>query len=383
MKDLFRRICTGRRGIAMIIVLMVVTVLTVLILDLHQSVRIHFYIATNLVDGIKASYLVRSGVQVAAGALLNDIQDNNVDHWHEDWYDFLGKLGMPGIPISNDETLLMQINDESGRFNLNNLIGRTGAANTKNVEILANLLQNEELDPQIANAIADYIDADEETLDGNGMENSVYGYDAMTDGPKSKNSRFDSIQEVRLVAGVTDDVWAKIEPLVTIYGDPKMNLNTVSVKVMKAVIKTVDPNADPAVADKIDQWRKTSAAGEGDNAFAALTSGEGNYFKPKEMLKVLTGDIGMEPKLAAGFVRYFGVTSHFFRVDTTALVRGVQKNAVGIIFRMKKKSRIIYYRVAPGVSAVNMEGNALDSSETTPGALPAIGTSAGVGTTTQ
>jgi general secretion pathway protein K len=61
------------RGIALIIVLLVTTVLTVLVLDLHQSVRIHFYIANNLTDGIKAAYLVRSGIQVAAGALLKDM----------------------------------------------------------------------------------------------------------------------------------------------------------------------------------------------------------------------------------------------------------------------------------------------------------------------
>ena len=54
----FRRALRDQQGIALLIVLMVTTVMTVLILDLHQSVRINFYIASNLSDGVKAAYQI-------------------------------------------------------------------------------------------------------------------------------------------------------------------------------------------------------------------------------------------------------------------------------------------------------------------------------------
>ncbi|MDP8222170.1 MAG: type II secretion system minor pseudopilin GspK [Candidatus Lernaella stagnicola] len=345
------------RGIALIIVLMVISVLTILVLDLHQSVRINFYIASNLIEGIKASYLARSGIQVAAGALLKDVQENNVDSWHEDWYDFLAKAGMPGIPIAEGEMVLMEIHDESGRFNLNGLVNKRGSVNQRNLDVFKQLLIAEEIEIEVANAVVDWIDENNEALGGGGVEDQAYGYGSNVDDMMSKNSRFESLQEVRLVHGVTDEVWSKLEPLVTIYGDAALNLNTTNTKVIKAVMKAIDENADTTVADKIEEWRRQSGGEEGeggeDESGFGFQSGEGNVFKGKNMATRLM-ELGMPRATARKFVRYFGSSSHFFRVTVTALVHGVQKNAVGIIFRHKKKVRIIYYRVAPGVSSEHM-----------------------------
>jgi len=353
--SLWRRRMDDNRGIALMIVLTITTILTVLILDLHDSVRINFYISTNLSAGIKASYLTRSAVQVAAGTLLKDIQDNNVDHLSEGWYDFLAKAGLPGIVIDKDQIVLMEIFDESGRFNLNRLVNRQGKVDQSQLDIFNNLLTELEITTEInlGNAIVDWIDADEETADGGGSEDGVYGYESMT-GMLSKNSRFESLQEVRMVAGMTDEIWQKLEPLVTIYGDAKMNLNTVDSKVMRAVMRTVDENADLSLADKIDEWRRsTSSDGEegGDMLSAFINTEEANYFEIKNMTKILTGELGMDERMARHFKRYFGVSSHFFRVTCTALVSGVQKNGLGIIARYKKKARVIYFRMAPGVSS--------------------------------
>lgn len=351
----WRRRMDDNRGIALLLVLTITTILTVLILDLHDSVRINFYISTNLSSGIKASYLTRSAVQVAAGTLLKDIQDNNVDHLSEGWYDFLAKAGLPGIVIDKDQIVLMEIFDESGRFNLNRLVNRQGKVDRAYLDIFDSLLTELEITTEInlGNAIVDWIDADEETADGGGGEDSVYGYEGMA-GMLSKNSRFESLQEVRMVAGMTDEIWQKLEPLVTIYGDAKMNLNTVDPKVMRAVMRMIDEKADLALADKIDEWRRTSGSsegsGEGDMLSAFIDTENANYFETKNMSQTLTGEIGMDEHMARNFKRYFGVNSHFFRVTCTALVSGVQKNGVGIIARYKKKARVIYFRMAPGVS---------------------------------
>jgi len=369
----FRRALRDQQGIALLIVLMVTTVMTVLILDLHQSVRINFYIASNLSDGVKAAYLVRSGVQVAAGALLSDRQDNSVDSLHEDWYDFLGKLGMPGMPVG-DGTVIMEINDEAGRFNLNAMVGKRGTARQQIVDIFRELLEAEELDPELANAVVDWIDADEETVNEGGMEDAVYGYEAMEDGVTSKNAPFDSLQEVRLVAGITDEVWQKLEPLVTIYGDAQLNLNTAEKKVMKAVLKVADEKADTSLIDNIIEGRDATGGEQEDgedkseDMFSGLAGGEGNVFKKKDMVKLLVNDIGMDQTTAKRFARYFTDSSRYFRVSATALVGNVQKTALGIVQRSKNKAKIVYYRVAPGLSSElqKKQQEAAGTSETTP-----------------
>jgi general secretion pathway protein K len=342
------RVLRDRRGIAIIIVLMITTLMTVMILDLHQSVRINFYIANNLVGGVKAEYLLRSAMQVASGILLRDIQDNSVDYFGEDWYDFLGKAGMPGIPISEDETLMMDINDESGRFNLNNMVDNHGKPYQPLIDVLKQILTNQGLDPKLANAIVDYISAGTDALDGSGAKDSVYGYSSMTPPTTAKCSRFESIQEVRLVTGITDEIWGQLEPLVSIYGDPKMNLNTVDANIITAVLQTLNTNADPSLSEKIDQWRRQGADGSSTPSFGQSDSS--NYFTVKNMSSQLQ-TLGMDAKTAGRFVQFFGVASHYFRVTCTALVSGVQKNALGIIGRTTSKASVIYFRVAPGVAA--------------------------------
>jgi general secretion pathway protein K len=357
MKRLGRLAGHRQRGIAIIIVLLITTMLTVLILDLHQSVRINFYIATNLIDGVKASYLVRSGIDVGAGVTLRDIQNNNgVDYWGQEWYDFLGKAGVPAIPISETESLIMYINDESGRLNLNNLIDKKGKPVQANVDVFSQLLNNLGLDPTLANAVVDYISVGTDTLDGSGAKDSVYGYSSMTPPATAKCSRFESLQEVRMVTGVTDDVWAQLEPLVTIYGDPKMNLNTTDVNIIRAVIQAAEPGADPSLADKIDQWRQQNG-GSGSSGSSSSSSGSmnfgqsdsDNYFTAKNMGKQLQ-TLGMDAKVSGRFQKYFGVSSHFFRVTCTAIVNAVQKNGMGVIYVTPQKASVIYYRVAPGIA---------------------------------
>ncbi len=356
-----RRPNRHERGVALLIVLMVTTVLTVLVLDLHQSVRIQFYIAGNLADGVKAEYLTRSGVQVAAGALLADGEDNSSDHMHEDWYDFLGKLGMPMMP-AGDGNVMIDIADEMSRFNLNSLVDRQGNVRAEQLEIFKNLLSELEIDTTLANAVVDWLDSNEDAVDGSGPEDTVYGYSASPTGVLSKNAYFDSLQEIRLVYGITDEVWQKLEPLVTVYGEVKMNLNTADAKLLKAVLKYDDANADTTVIDQLVTWREESGSDamneatpkpdEKDNELAmGFTSGEGNHFTTKNMTKVLTGEIGFDPALARKFAKHFTVSSRYFRVNCIAIVGNVQKSALGIVNRLSKKVKIIYYRVAPGISA--------------------------------
>jgi len=298
---------------------------------------------------------------VAAGALLGDALDNKEDHVHEDWYDFMGKLGMPMMP-AGDGNVMIDINDEAGRFNLNSLVDRQGRVRPEQLAIFKNILTGEDVDEAVSNAIVDWLDTDQDGVDGSGPEDQIYGYSANPNGVLSKNGPFDSLQEIRLVYGITDEVWAKLEPLVTVYGDLKMNINTADAKLLKAVLKYVDSNADAALIDTLTQWREQSGSStaqnnqtaqekEDNSASFGFTSGEGNYFKQKDMLQILTSEIGFDPQLARKFAKHFSVSSRFFRVTCTAIVNNVQKNALGIIQRLKTKVRIIYYRVAPGVGA--------------------------------
>ena len=69
----------------------------------------------------------------------------------------------------------------------------------------------------------------------------------------SKDGNFDCIEELMLVKGMTPEIFDKIKDNITVHGNGKINANTASVEVLKAVID------DDSTVDKIVNCRKNKA----------------------------------------------------------------------------------------------------------------------------
>jgi general secretion pathway protein K len=118
----------------------------------------------------------------------------------------------------------------------------------------------------VASAIIDWADADEQRFSPEGGSSSEdYRYDAHADHYRAHDNSFDSIEELKLVRGVSDGFMEAFQPFLTVYAsDPscKVNLGAISNKetgdctpLVMGVIRaaaTPDPTkppADPAVFD--------------------------------------------------------------------------------------------------------------------------------------
>ncbi len=320
-----RDACAKRRGIALLIVLMVTTILTVVVLDFAQSTRINFYIAANIQNGMKAYYMAKSGVQVAEGSLLRDGQKNKDDHLDEDWNNPLFSY----IPLSETETISVNITDESSKFNVNRMVGGTGSVRQSEVEIFRKLLELLQLDPTIADAAADWLDSDDEAYNGAGTENQFYGYSASPGGAyKAKNGQLSSLAEMKLIQGVNDDVFKKLAEVCTIYSDAKLNINTIQEKVLNAIILSIDEKAD---------------AGKIISSITAYRDTPDQYFESKTLRAQLM-EAGVEPRMAARLRQKLNTVSRYFSVDVTANVGPTVKSVRGVVKRSKKKVSLIYFR---------------------------------------
>ena len=312
----------GERGIALLVVIFVVATLSILVLEFMHSTRIHLYIAGNIADGMKAFYLAKSGVSVAAGAMLEDAQDNKEDHLHEDW-----AQALPAIP-GGEGWVTVEITDESSKLNVNQLVRKSGLPDAIKQEVFTRILTEMELDPELANAVIDWIDKDDEGQNG-GQENSIYGYAVTTDSYGSKNATFLSLNELTLVNGMTDEIFKKLAPYITIYGGKKLNLNTVNEKVLKTYVQVLSRDDDTKPAEEIISWRD----GEDEN-----------YFKDKKVKRQLVNDIGLDTELAAKLAKHFGGSSEFYSVESQAMVGESTKSCLGVFRRTKKNVKIIYFR---------------------------------------
>ena len=316
-----QRLRDDQSGIALIVVLMVVAIMMILVIEFVDSTRINLYIASNVANGMKASYLAKSGIFVAAGAMLDDGQDDKEDHLWEEW-----AQALPPLP-GGEGWVTVEIIDESSKFNVNKLVKNSGVVNTVQKDVFQRILTSLELDPNLVDPIIDWIDEDSEAQIG-GEEDAMYGYSAQTDSYKSKNGPLLSMDELTMINGITDEIYQKIKPYITIYGDNKLNLNTVEKTVLNAYVQALTGDEDTKPASEIITWRDT----------------EDNYFKDKKIRATLTNDVGIDPLIARRLEKFFTTGSRYFSVKTEAVVGESTKRAWGVLKRSKKKVSVIYYR---------------------------------------
>lgn len=116
----------NERGMALIIVLMVVSILTIIVTEFTFSAQVDYHMVHNGLSGLKASLLARSGINIGEALLLQD-QDPTVDSFAEEWCPLPGPRGESclidetnsGIVIPENMRLRVQIFDEGAKFNIN------------------------------------------------------------------------------------------------------------------------------------------------------------------------------------------------------------------------------------------------------------------------
>ncbi len=156
-----------------------------------------------------------------------------------------------------------EINDEDGKINVNTLADSTKQDIRTDPIALAmyGLMAHERYDDlfdqrsefdrwEVIANLKDYADPDEQqsTLLG-GFEDSLYDDTDLWDRPAApKNLKYDAMDEIQLVPGITDEIYRTFGPQWTIYGNNKINITSCSDAVLYALIKAF---ADPTSPDAL------------------------------------------------------------------------------------------------------------------------------------
>jgi len=154
---------------------------------------------------VQAQLMIQAGLDWTRAVLSDDRRTSNIDTLGEPW-----ALRLPPIPVENG-SLAGHIEDQQGKFNLNNLL-KGGKVNLAQLAHFRRLLSILALPPALADALADWIGADSQLL---------------TD-----------VAELALVRGFDDGVRARLRPFVTAL--PRftaVNANTASPEVLAAVVE--------------------------------------------------------------------------------------------------------------------------------------------------
>lgn len=240
------------KGIALLVTLLILVLIVALA---HEVFRIGAQSAQTGAygrDSIRCILLAEAGTGAARIALREDARDNQNDTLDEFW-------SRGALPITlGDGEVLVTIEDEERKINLNRIMLPNGnAPDDQRLAVFQRLLDTLGIDRAVADAVVDWLDNDENPRVG-GAESSYYL--GLPQPYKAKNDLFDTIGELRLVRGVTAEVFEKLLPFVTVSSSGLVNINTAPKEVLMSLSSGTDlaegGAIDSKTADDIIAYRK-------------------------------------------------------------------------------------------------------------------------------
>ncbi len=406
------------RGIALVMVMGAIAILTVMLAEFQDETSAELAAATAQRDGVQAEYMARSAVNLSRLLIASEpsmrkamaplfmmmkrtppqlplweFSDRLLGAFNDE--DSSGDFSRTaGVDISQGKNLGMpngrwelSIVDEDSKINMN-----LGAANEishiRLAKEIMGLIQPMQYDGlfsqqdgtgnftdrfQTCQAIIDWADVDEQGFNCDlsqttaaasaGIEDNNY---ALLPRPyRRKNAPFDSLEELHMVRGVSEDFWATfVDPspedpkkrVVTVWGQGAINVNTANAQTLHAVVCSgalpatpicVDPNQAAMFITGVTMARGISMGAPlfgSPKDFVAALSGQGQ-------LGPLLAGMGMQPvqfQSPAEFQKQITTESKMFSVYAVGIKKGYRRET-----RVKLHA-VIDFRNAPqiGQSAV-------------------------------
>jgi type II secretory pathway component PulK len=314
----------NERGIALIITLLVVALLTIIVVEFTYSAEVDAHMARNALNALQATMLARSGVNLGEAFLLHD-DDPQADSYLEDWgnVDLLNSQ----LILPDNMRLRVRIVDEGGKLNIN----LTRPMNVRQVvaavragpngpptqpfqfwtTALGNLLVERGASPDIADAVSQYwlqlfqiafptALGGQAGVGGNpGQGQAVAG----TPSPGELESNpyfwdFPSLDDASVIPGLTPSLIRRSRAVLTAVAatiQRNVNINTAPAEVLSAIIP------DAGVVDNIISQRQEQE------------------LKPTDLGPLLAG-LNTQDPAARRVGSMLGVTSRFFLIRASAIV---------------------------------------------------------------
>jgi general secretion pathway protein K len=241
----------NEKGIALLVTLLILVLVVALA---HEVFRIGAQSAQTGAygrDSIRCILLAEGGTGAARIVLRLDARDNQYDTLDDYWAkDFPLTLG--------DGEVRVTVVDEERKIDLNWLMLPNGnALDVQRFAVFQRLLDTLGIDRAIADAVVDWLDNNEI----GGAESSYYL--GLPKPYRAKNDKFDTIGELRLVRGVTGEVFETLRPFVTVSSSGRVNINTAPKEVLMSLSAGTDlaegGAIDEKTADEIIAYRKDHA----------------------------------------------------------------------------------------------------------------------------
>lgn len=288
---------SNERGIALIITLLVVSLLAITVVEFTESVEVDQRMARNALNGVQATLLARSGINLGEAFLLHDdIQSQpQVDAFTEQWCPSPGPDAQSclidesnsQVVVPENMRLRVQILDEGSKFNVNFTRPNTtqqwqqwhdNPSTPTALTVFERLCQARGVELHVSDALMDYwhnaLAAADQAVAGSAPGATPGSTSGSTTGPATGSTpaagvplspqaaaqqrnqilaqyEFNSLDDLGVIAGLTPSAINRLRPVLTAerLREP-VNINTAPRAVLIAILD------DPDAVDNIISQRQ-------------------------------------------------------------------------------------------------------------------------------
>jgi general secretion pathway protein K len=278
------KIINNNRGIALLLVISVTTILVAAALEYNRRARFTVLSTAAARDRLKLSQMAASGIHAAMAMLAKDRAESDVDSLQEDWAnpEKINAL-LSEIPFDEGD-ITVTITDEMGRIQINALVSFPDSRtfNESQRQILERYLYflndateetpEDSQPPAIVNSLKDWLDfGDDDAITGLSGAESAY-YQDLDPSYSSRNGPIADIHDLLLVKGITSDIFSGsaekpgLVDVLTVHGmrpgagtqftfSGKININTAELPVLVALM----PSENLDLATTLYELRQQAA----------------------------------------------------------------------------------------------------------------------------
>jgi general secretion pathway protein K len=225
----FARPPARSRGIALLVALILVALSTTIAAALSFDTGLGLRRAQGGLAQDQALLLAGGAEAIAAEILVDELAAGNAPvHFAQRWHNPIGPLEpLPGVRVS------AQLEDLQGRFNLNSLVGADGRTDPVALQVFRRLLLRLDLEPEWADRMADWIDADDQALAA-GAEDAAYS--SALPAYRTPGRPVTTVAELLALPDFGAARYARLAPFVAaLPRDARINLCTASAQLLDAL----------------------------------------------------------------------------------------------------------------------------------------------------
>jgi len=223
----------SERGVALLVTMMALALMTMLVMDFTSSAALGYRSAAGQANQLRAEYLARSAIGVGLSLLSTDAQQDALAKTPHDGLDEPWAMPYPPVPLGGGEAQV-SIVDEARKIDINLLINpRNGQPNPVYVGIVERLFANIGVSPALVPAIVDWLDPD--SIESPGGAEADY-YLQLQPPYEPRNGPMPTIGDLRMIKGVDDATFIRLQQFLTAAPEPRVNINTAPPEVIAALV---------------------------------------------------------------------------------------------------------------------------------------------------